>query len=355
MKHKLLPALLLFTPGLFAQNLHPFQVRDTLLQANSQGSILLLEFPSGDDTDWVNYDYDGMPQTCYFNDPTFGWYIAPDAGEDEQTTDNFAFTSCSWLNESGQIDPCDPENQNRNWLITPPIHLDGSHADLDWKSLSKYGPAFMDGYIVLASTTTNLIEAFTDTLFQAAQIIKQINDPTYKSLDPADYLYTAGYIHANAYTDTSYFFKKYDPPTFSFYLNGRFEPHHVDLSVYLNKTVYIAFLHNSDCDYLVQIDDILITDDSIVAVRDPSTVRKLVVFPNPTTGPTSFKFAMTVPQTVGFSLTNALGQTIWTGTDMKAGNEETRIQNDFGWLQAGVYYLVLQTEHGLATRKLIKQ
>jgi len=336
--------------GLCAQPFTPPQAYDTLLLERAQGTFFADSFPTGFNTGWVNYDEDGQPQTC-FTDDTYGWVVAQDAAESGDPAENYAFTSCSWLNNSGDVFPCGPKN--RNWLITPPVHLNGAEARLNWKSLSRDGPSFVDGYVVMVSTTTNFPDAFTDTLFKAAQMIRQLSGPAFTSLDPADYLYTPNaYVHANTYTNDAYFFLNYDDVAMVEFLNGRLEPHSVDLSAYLGETIYIAFLHNSDCDFILQIDDIVITDDSVVGVQGPLAVHRFDLSPNPVSGPVRINFELVNPQPVQARLSDAFGRTLWTA---HVEAVETQIIADFGQLPAGVYTLVLQAADGIITRKLIKE
>jgi hypothetical protein len=355
MKFQLMSILVLLSTTLSAQSL--LNHRDTLLREDAEGtSFQFTDIPVGNDTTWVNYDQDHLPSTCATNLNPKGWYIGPQAGQENfinPDSINYMFTSCSYLENTGNIDPCGPKN--RDWLITPPIHIAGANPVLAWKSLSYQGPAFMDGYKVLVSTTDNIPEHFTDTLFVAAEMLHETAVPKdYSSLAPADYLYSPGYVHANGYSDANYFTYAYDPLGHLILL-GIPEPHTVDLSAYGDKTIYIAFLHDSQCDFILQIDDILVSADSTVATHAPSPVVSFQVSPNPTNGPVMITAGLSSPQPVHLSLSDLLGRTLWTDDGSNLPLTTLRRSADFTWLAPGVYNLVLKTEKGVSTRKIIKR
>jgi hypothetical protein len=301
--------------------------------------------PSGNDTVWVNFDVDGIGELCY-DELAYGWVISPDYGND--TIENFAFTSCSWLDESA-IFPC--PLKNRNWLIMPPITLNGTDALLEWKSSSVYGPAFVDGYKVMVSTTDNFIDSFTDTLFSAAQMIKPINLLDMFSLDPSKYLYSPGYIHANTYMNNTYYFLDTVPENNSEVLKGRLEPHSVNLSEYLGQTIYIAFVHDSDCDYLLQIDDILVTDDGLSSAQDPAFSGKFTLSPNPASGPVQIAYQMQAPAEVALTLFDVQGRPVWE--KQLPALQQWKGTAELESLPKGFYTLHLQSSQGTATRKLV--
>ena len=161
----------LFSISLVGQSLDP--PPSILLDMNFEGPVdpgnAMLSAPTGDDTQWVNYDQDHKTGSCVKSPGITpkDWYWESDLGfEDPSTADNNAFTSCSYLTNV--------DWQNRNWLITAPVFIPDNTYWLCWRSLSYYGPDFMDGYHVLASTTTNLVNAFSDTLFKAAQTLTRL-------------------------------------------------------------------------------------------------------------------------------------------------------------------------------------
>lgn len=334
----------LFSVSVFAQGQSLGELADTLLiqSFTVDPSDTMLFVPSGNDAQWVNWDGDAQPTLCGDDTAVPGnWFWEEDLGQVNPVT-NFAFTSCSYLFNESQ--------QNFNWLITPPTFIPDSTTTLNWKSLSLEGPGFLDGYKVLLSTTSNEPYSgdFADTLFKAAEMLA-FTVP--QSLDPDDYVFSPGYVHANWYTDTAYFFPA--APGDGAYF-GKLEPHTVSLKKFAGKTVYIAFLHDSTNDNILQIDDISIIQEKTSALRpldrDPLAFTLL---PNPAKGFTTARWNMPVPLDVRLTLTDYLGKLLWERS-VSAGELSVQ-QIDLQRLPTGVYTLSLYAGKVQQTRLLVKQ
>ncbi len=346
MKTTILFALTFFTAGLFAQT--PRSVPDTLLQENfaADPSESMLSEATGNDVQWVNYDMDGVATLCSTEDiiPT-AWYWEADLGD--SSTNNYAYTSCSYLSASGG--PNHPIN--RNWLITPPIEISDSTFGLTWRSLSLQGPQYMDGYHVLISTSANIPSAdfFQDTLFSAAEMLS--SDEPY-SLNLADYTFSPGYIHAEGYSKPDYFFIDMELAPAGLY-HGKMEPHGVSLKNYANQTVYIAFLHDSDDDFLLQIDDIVVSSDYTSRVNSPNNVLKFNVLPNVVQDVAVVQWQLTTAEPVRLQLTNTNGQVLQQLP--LASRDEGMVRLQVSALPAGMYYCTLQTAQAQKTVRFVKQ
>ncbi len=318
---------------------------DTLLNEQVIGNPIstMLTVPTGYDNEWVNYDQDVAKGYCVDENggPTpFGWYIERDFGfPDGVPTTNNAFTSCSYLYN---------HIRNNNWLILPPVFILDGQYQLCWRSLALEGPAFVDGYNVVVSTSSNLPSSggFSDTLFTAAETIKLINTNNVGSYDIADYLFSPGYIHANGYTDTNYYFlpSSEDP------YRGRLEPHCVSLAAYQGQSIYIAFHHNSKDDNLLQLDDILITNTT--ATQQPDNFLTFDIMPNPAVSSTFVKWTLKKPEAGRLQLRDQSGKLLLEKrfSAYEAGQLFLELDN----LPAGMHHCTLQTASGLATRKLVK-
>jgi hypothetical protein len=238
---QLLFCLFAFGSSLFGQQ------RDTVLLENFQFNpfITMQTVPSGTDTVWVNYDQDGLPSIL--NTPEtkrWTWDQFFVGATDPLTGEvNYSAISYSYLQNSLP--------GNKNWLITPPVHISEAGYTLSWKSAPSQLPRYMDGYIVLVSTTTNTPAAFTDTIFRAASMTGITGNS--QSTNFSNFTFSEGYIHANSCTLPDYFVAG----TTIHY--GKLEPHEVDLSGFTGQTVYIAFLHNSDDDDRLALDDIIVS------------------------------------------------------------------------------------------------
>ncbi|OFX75160.1 MAG: hypothetical protein A2X12_12030 [Bacteroidetes bacterium GWE2_29_8] len=101
-----------------------------------------------------------------------------------------------------------PAGRSNDWLITPAIEIN-AFAQLSWMAKA-VDPAYPDGYIVLLSTNGDSLQNFKDTLFM---------------------------VSAEQSTWTK---------------------RQVDLTKYINKTVNIAFVNNSNDMFLLLLDDITV-------------------------------------------------------------------------------------------------
>ena len=316
-----------FQPGL--DNIPP---TDTMLAA-----------PGGDDVLWINYDADLLFGACLEGDPTpGGWFWESDLGVNNPSqTNNYAITSCSYH-------PDFPNLPAMNWLILPPLTIPDTNYFLSWKSLSFYGPHWMDGYKVLVSNSNNIPEsgAFTDTLFKAAEMISTTAN---FSLDVSKYTFSPGYIHASAYTDTSYYFKDFSqgPP----FYHGRLEPHKISLKNYAGQKIYIAFLHDSTDDDKLQIDDILVRQEMTSRTPDFQLLNHFQVFPNPAQSSAWFNWELATPIHVQLQLADAAGKVLQEIS--LPAQSSVNYQFDVSTLPSGMYYCTLSCPQGKAVRKLV--
>ncbi|MFN0175480.1 MAG: T9SS type A sorting domain-containing protein [Saprospiraceae bacterium] len=336
--------IFLFHP-LFGQANDP--APDTLLQHTFEGTFdpadTMLTSPTGNDLLWVNYDQDNKIGRCVSNGfPTpKGWYWESDLGfVDPNMTENSAFTSCSFLDHNTP--------QNKNWLITSPVYIPDSSYWLCWRSLSYYGPGFMDGYKVLASTSTNFPAAFNDTLFMAAQMVVH-SDPA-GSLEIDDYIFSPGYIHANGYTDTAYFFIDTEP--LGDFYHGKLEPHSLSLAAYADQTIYIAFLHDSYDDFQLQVDDILVTNTKVSATYTLSNLLHFNILPNPVHDFAFVNWRTQTPMEGRLSVVDQSGKIVFERNFNSRA--EGQIHLDMQGFARGVYFCKLETATGQATKMLVK-
>jgi len=321
---------------------------DTLLIQNFDAQVdpalSMLPVPTGFDGAWINYDADQAEGQCVSSPggPPMGWFWDTDFST-KNTSANYAFTTCSWLN---------PAKRTRNWLIAPPVFVTDSNHVLSWRSLSLQGPLYHDGYQVLISTSSNIPEdlGFTDTLFTQAEMQQELKPG---SLNPKDYVFSPGYVQANGYTDTNYYFLDTfftdNGQQFPF-LHGKLEPHQVSLKKYANNWVYIAFLHDSKDDYMLQIDDIIVKSRPTISAPWPESISSFDVFPNPATDNAFVSWTLQTPHAVRFMLLDARGSVL---LDASFDKDITTWRLPLPSLSAGIYRCVLYSTHGLAMRNLV--
>lgn len=334
---------LLSSTALWAQSVTAL---DTLINEPVIGNPIsqMLTFPTGFDDNWVNFDDDMLEGFCVQDEETpFGWFIEGDFGFlNPSATNNEAFTSCSYL-VGGE--------RNQNWLILPPITIPDTTYQLCWRSLPFEGPAFMDGYQVLVSTASNLPSSgdFSHHLFTAAEMIKPVN-PNVLTLNPADYVFSNGYIHANAYTDTNYYF--FVPPDGP--LRGRLEPHAVSLADFAGQTIYVAFYHNSKDDSQLQIDDIIISRNThFVATKSLEFLSRFDILPNPVVNSTYVNWTMEKPEAGVLRLLDTQGKVMLEKAF--GAYEQGSLFLELDQIPPGAYLCALQTAQGRSVKKLMKR
>ncbi|MBL7775976.1 MAG: choice-of-anchor J domain-containing protein [Saprospiraceae bacterium] len=337
--------LLLFCCSCLGLTAQTSFVPDTILRQTFtvDPSDTMIIFPNGNDTHWVNWDADNMETWCGDDGETIpgNWYWEGDFGDLNSPPLNSAFTSCSYFP--------DPNVANENWLITPPVFVPDSNTVLQWRSSSFQGPGFLDGYKVLVSTGSNepFTDAFTDTLFVAAEMLTY-PDPLTFNLN--HYTFSPGYIHGNGYTLMDYFFLiKPDAPVYT----GRLEPHQESLAKFAGQTIYIAFLHDSTNDLLLQIDDITIINGPTSGVFSPQTYDfQLRVRPNPVRGQAQLSWQFPGRQDARLDIRDVLGRRVGSyPVDLSAGN----FSFDTSAFPAGKYSCTLSSQAGLQTIVLVKQ
>jgi PKD repeat protein len=165
---------------------------------------------------WINQDIDGLNDA---NGRPQNWFPFQDLQTTTPGDTNYVAASSSWLSPAGT---------SNNWLILDAVNpcID---TKLNWWSAPFEGPAFMDGYKVMVSTTGTNIGDFTTTIFTAAESVNGTATPS------------AGAVHTN-YNGN----------------NGVLQEWTVDLGAYDNQTIYIAFVHDSNDDNLIMIDNIFV-------------------------------------------------------------------------------------------------
>jgi len=343
-------ALLLTTFGVFAQNdtlLHEdFSMEFDAVPTDFGEADGVSAIPSGMDTVWVNLDADGIPVGG--NAPSQLWYW----DSLDFWGDNLGVVkSQSWL---AGFSP-----DNRNWLILPALQIVDGNAELSWASAPYQGPRYMDGYTVLVSTTNNDATVsphpFTDTLFHAAEMIGSPGTGT----DLATYTFSDGYIHANGYLDSMYFIHPGEDTLFTdtetFNL-GQLEPHTVDLAAYAGQTIYIAFLHDSEDDNLIELDDILVTGTLPVISTDKiSEEIGLEVFPNPARDFVLLNYEVIEATDISVQVFDMQGRLmqVYNNVSSAAGEHQHRI--NVSNFPVGNYNIVINAEGQRLSKRFIKQ
>lgn len=326
-------------------------IYDTLLIENFEHDFdVEIKAPSGNDQTWILYDADGFPEKCVQQEDTYGFYASFDWGKD---MNNAVLTSCSFTPENGGN--CG-SRKNENWLILPPQFIAAENVELGWKSAPFIGPMWMDGYKVLVSRTNNLPESFTDTLFIAASTLNSPEPPlpTPAGLNPSNYTFSEGYIHANSFQDANYYQLR-SIQGLNVY-QGFLEPHTIDLSNYADELIYIAFLHDSYCNFAIQLDDIYLRKASPSNThRQYSAIQSAHVFPNPITERAFLEVSLREKAALQVRIMDNKGRHIKSIEIGQKPSGKYRIEVDCMDLVNGMYYAIIQTNHAVHSEKFFVQ
>lgn len=334
---------MLLTAGVFAASAALAQ-NDTLLFEDFEGGdqipYIVVNAPSGnDDPNWINFDEDGIadgnarPQEWF---PLFGF-----ATVDSST---IVYGSSSWL---AGFAP-----GNRNWLITPSMYIGDATAQLSWYSAPRQTPLYLDGYQVLVSTNGNLESNFTNVLFNAAQFLGTGTGSGTPSPVASfnTYSYSSGWIHG--YDGTNI---EFDPASDSTRFIGVLQQHTVSLAQFNGNWIHIAFLHNSDDDNLISIDDILVTGTDYSSVEENELNASISIFPNPATEFITVEYELTKTSPVVVTITDINGKII---SQEARGNQMAgthRFTQDVTTLAVGTYNMIIEAYGTQIAKQFIVQ
>ncbi len=312
---------------------------DTLL------SYILEDIPPGlsNDSYAYIYDEDQLPDGSSSNRPGV-WFLAYGFADVDSNT--VVFASNSWTNNSTQ--------PVKNWFILPAIQItDGATAVLRWKSAPFQTPYYLDGYKVLISTTTNAIEAFTDTVFVAAEYI---SGAATLGGNFSAYTFSPGFIHG---LDSTYV--EFNPggdgdvstdsPGDTARMKGVLREFTVSLSNYDDQKIYIAFLHESTDDNLLSIDDIIVEEvtDIYFSIEDQQQGFAVSMYPNPANHFVNIVYDANTISPLMLEIMDQAGKVLLT----QKTSPFTQIHTET--LASGVYLVRLTGVQGSIVKKLIVQ
>ncbi len=174
---------------------------------------------------WLNIDVDGNADA---NGLPQDWFIYPDMETTVGIDTNWVAAASSWFS---------PFAQANNWLILDSVAICDPSVVLRWESAPFQGPGFADGYKVLASPTADTaLSSFTDTLAVLAEDISGNGSG----------IPGPGWVHST-YNGT----------------RGVLETWIVPLTGYNGSSIRIAFVHDSDDDVLLLLDNIFLGSSTV--------------------------------------------------------------------------------------------
>lgn len=328
----LLGSVIASTSLLNAQNVILFE------DFNVEPTGIVSGFPEDVDPEfWANWDEDELTDN---NGELSAWYWSESSVAAVDSVQGGVYMSVSWMENYAE--------GNRNWLITPGIYLSDDSGELTWKSAPYQTPLWADGYSVYISTTDNSDLSFTDMVAQFAQYLGS-NSDTGATGDYDLYDFSEGFIHG---ADGEYIEVGDDLQR----NNGILRPNTVSLADYAGQTIYIAFVHDSDDDNILFIDDIQVTGNgSLVDVEEISEGKPFKVGPNPTSDFINVSYELMGLSDVVFEVFDVTGKKIiseYKGTQMKGAHQFTY---DLTHLASGTYSVVLNTADGSTSSQIVVQ
>lgn len=288
---------------------------------------------------WYNWDNDALPDGSGAGRPPEWYWGAPFSATDSALGNTGVLSSNSWTN--------DGQTYVANWLVTPAIYIADTTADLYWKSAPFQTPRYLDGYFVAVSTGNNDLTSFTDTLFRGSEY-EALAVPAYPN-QFSSYTFSpaSGFIHG---FDQTYIEANGGD---SARWRGVLRPFHADLSMYVGQSIYIAFVHYTIDDNLFSIDDIFLEGTGSVGITDYENTFGMSVYPNPATDVLNINYNMTEPSQLLLNIYSMDGQLVRSEDKGTAQPGQGTMQTDISDLAAGVYFVQLQTENGVTTKKII--
>ena len=304
------------------------------LMAQSTDTLFFEDFNDWDfgsiDSIFINYDEDNIGD---YNGLPGDWFIGNLANNGEDSLEYCALSS-SWL---VNFNP-----GNRNHLCLPGIYIGDPNATLSWRSSPALGNLYMDGYSVLVSEDPDFYyyvpNSGCDTLIHYAQNINDnenqfsygVRHGSFDSLSPMNLIGVLQYP-------------------------GKLVSNSISLAAYSGKTIYVSFLHNSDDDNFIAIDDILVMGNSSIGVNiDEELIDDFSIYPNPSSDFVNVEFNFNNNQTTIIELYNSLGLLL---ESYKTGclQNDNSLKINTKDLETGAYFIKAQNNQRIVTKKFIKK
>ena len=280
---------------------------DTLVNENFNSMAL----PTG----WSNISEDTLVPATGTGTTEKAWFFG-DAATNGSDSSAVVAKSTSWMTGFAP--------GNRNWLITGGVTISGTNASLNWKSAPGQVGLYMDGYKVLVSTTDISFTSFTDTIAVYAQ---NTND------DPTSF--STGMMHVE---------NDPNPDTTAGFDFGKLSQWQLSLDAYNGQTIFVAFLHDSDDDFFISIDDVLITEETtLIGVNDHSGSVNIKVFPNPTSELVHVEYEVATSGNFDIRIVSIDGKVVYSENLGSTSLINTSI--DVSELPAGTYFVQLRNEN----------
>lgn len=315
------------------------QVTETEL-LTQVGNSIVYELSPGfiDDTKWYNIDLDGFTDA---NDRPVEWFRSYALTDADSADFDGVYASSSWFTPFGVAN---------NWLITKYFYC-SADAELSWYSAPRQTPLYLDGYKVMVSTSSNDPLDFLTTIFTAKEYdgLNTGDSCLFSNYDFAPS--GSGFVHGE---DGTYITDNGDVPADCQRNWGSLQKHTVSLSQFAGQHIYIAFVHDSDDDNLITLDNVLVmgtyVDDAKIEENQNFT---FTLYPNPASDRIILGYELNGSSDVNVKVIDNTGRVVKTVNQQNQnGNSSTTL--DISELANGIYTVTLETAQGRTSKKFIK-
>ena len=248
----------------------------------SQTIIFSENFQNGRPSTFTIIDNDGNTPASAVAEFTSAWISKTDPNN---TIDTVA-ASTSFFS---------PEDTASRWLITPSITLGGFGNYFSWEARS-HDPSFPDDYLVLLSTTDNLITSFTDTI---GFVVEENFEWTFREVDLSEQGYN-------------------------------------------NQSIYIAFVNKTYDGFKLYLDDFEARKEDVTGIN-VNVTNAVTVYPNPSNDKITISSTYPIEKIV---ICNASGSMLF---------QTDQLTIDISQLPVGFYYARVYSANASSTVKFIKQ
>lgn len=288
-----------------------------------------------------SYDFDGELDA---NDRPEAWFRSLAFADVDTIPFDAVMGSSSWLTNLVKT---------ANYFILPSFYAT-SDMELSWFSAPFQAPMYLDGYKVVISTATNSPYDFLDTVFVASEFtaFDGVDSAAYSSYTfaPAN-----GYVHGAIPTEL-------DQVNFTSIArkSALLTKHSLNIGTlaggkFANKNIFIAFLHDSEDDNLLSIDNVLLTgtkvDNTSVEVNSADVVG---MYPNPATSDVTLTIKLDNANQTSIQVIDATGKVVLS-KNAAMNNGFSQVQLDVANLASGIYTVKVTSAEKSYARKLIKK
>lgn len=232
------------------------------------------DFSSGIPATWTNVDVDGLTPNSAVSEFVGGWIW--------RTTSTDSVAACSSYFQ-------DTIANAEDYLITPRLTL-ATLSKFSWEARS-VDASYPEGYIVMISTDS-VYSSFTDTIH--VELIE-------------DYLWNRKSIN-------------------------------LDTMGYANQDVFIAFLHNSQNGFILELDNVMLETSDFASLESTEEPR-IQLYPNPASN--------------WLSISGEFEQAEIHSLDGKLYHSFKTIETDVSQLPAGMFLVTVYTKDAVHTERLI--